>query len=433
MINFEKYTLDNGLKLIFHKDETTPMVAVNVLYDVGARDEDPNKTGFAHLFEHLMFSGSVNIPQFDLPLQMAGGENNAYTTNDITNYYIQLPKENIETALWLESDRMLSLSFNQQALDVQRKVVCEEFKEHYINKPYGDVWKELRAMAYEHHPYMWMTIGKELSHIEQATLDDVKAFFAKHYNPMNAILCIAGNLEFEEVITLVEKWFGSIPAGNKYHRNLVQEPKQTKKKTKTIYAPVPVDAFYKVWHIAPRLQEGYYITDIITEVLGSGNSAVLHQKLVKEQQLFSDITCYHTGSLDAGLMVVSGRLAKGVSMEAVEAGVDAIIADLRLNGITQDELEKAINKVESMVVFEDLNLLSRANNLAFYELLGDAGLMNNEMDNYTNITLSDIQTYAANTFVDDNSSVLYYFSEPNKVSLEQNEESEYDDGEYDDE
>lgn len=430
MVTYEKYTLANGLRVLVHKDESTPMVAVNVLYDVGARDEQPHKTGFAHLFEHLMFSGSVNIPQYDLPLQMAGGENNAYTTNDITNYYIQLPKENIETALWLESDRMLSLAFNEQGFEVQRKVVCEEFKEHYINKPYGDVWKIIREMAYTQHPYKWMTIGKELAHIENATLDDVKAFFKKHYNPSNAILCIAGDVDGQEILQLVEKWFGNIPAGEKYVRNLPTEPKQTEKRTETVYANVPVDAFYKVWHIAPRLQDGYYITDVITEILGSGSSATLYQKLVKEQELFSDITCYHTGSLDAGLMVVSGRLAKGVSMEAAEAGVDAIIKDIIDKGITQEEFQKAINKVESVIVFEDLNLLSRANNLAFYELLGDAALMNKEMDNYHTLTLEAIQQYAAEVLVDSNSCVLYYHAQPGAASAFDEDE---DGDEYEDE
>lgn len=431
MIMFEKAALSNGLRVIVHQDESTPMVAVNVLYDVGARDENPSKTGFAHLFEHLMFSGSCNIPNYDSPLQMAGGENNAYTTNDITNYYLQLPKENLETALWLESDRMLSLAFDENGFDVQRKVVCEEFKEHYINKPYGDVWQHIREMAYTTHPYRWMTIGKELAHIENATLQDVKDFFKKHYNPQNAILCLAGNITMQEMLPLVEKWFGAIPPGEPYVRNLPAEPKQTEKRTKTVHAPVPVDAFYKVWHIPARLQKGYYITDIITEVLGSGASSVLYIELVKELQLFSDISCYHTGSLDPGLMVISGRLAKNVSMEAAEAAVDAIISRICLEGITAEQLEKAINKVESMIAFEDLNLLSRANNLAFYELLGDASLMNKEMDNYHDIRLEDIMTFAADTFVDSNSSVLYYKAALNAsgevmVALDENEDDSDD-------
>lgn len=424
MIHFHKFVLDNGLRVIVHEDNSSPMVAVNVLYDVGARDEQEDKTGFAHLFEHLMFSGSMHIPNYDMPLQMAGGENNAYTTNDITNYYLQLPKENLETALWLESDRMLSLAFNEQGLEVQRKVVMEEFKEHYINKPYGDVWQHIREMAYTTHPYKWMTIGRKLEHIEQATLEDVKAFFKKHYNPLNAVLCVAGNVTPEEARAAVEKWFGSIPPGEKYERNLPQEPLQTEKRTKTVYAPVPVDAFYKVWHIAPRLQSGYYIADILSEVLGGGNSSRLYEILIKEQQLFSDISCYHTGSLDAGLLVIAGRLSKGVSIEAAEAAVDTIINDIIVQGITPDELEKAINKVEAMIVFEDVNLLSRANNLAFYELLGDAAMMNTEMENYDGISLEDVKAYAARTLVDTNSSVLYYYADGKTAISEEDEEDD---------
>ncbi len=426
MIHFHKFVLDNGLRVIVHEDNSSPMVAVNVLYDVGARDEQEDKTGFAHLFEHLMFSGSMHIPNYDMPLQMAGGENNAYTTNDITNYYLQLPKENLETALWLESDRMLSLAFNEQGLEVQRKVVMEEFKEHYINKPYGDVWQHIREMAYTTHPYKWMTIGRKLEHIEQATLEDVKAFFKKHYNPLNAVLCVAGNVTAEEARAAVEKWFGNIPPGEKYERNLPQEPSQTEKRTKTVYAPVPVDAFYKVWHIAPRLQSGYYIADILSEVLGGGNSSRLYEILIKEQQLFSDISCYHTGSLDAGLLVIAGRLSKGVSMEAAEAAVDTIINDIIVQGITPDELEKAINKVEAMIVFEDVNLLSRANNLAFYELLGDAAMMNTEMENYDGISLEDVKAYAARTLVDTNSSVLYYYADGKTAIAEEDEEEDDD-------
>ncbi|HQU56920.1 MAG TPA: pitrilysin family protein, partial [Chitinophagaceae bacterium] len=248
MIEFEKFTLDNGLRVIVHRDDSTPMAAVNILYDVGARDEDPEKTGFAHLFEHLMYGGSINIPNYDEPLQRAGGENNAYTTNDITDYHIQLPAENLETAFWLESDRMLSLAFGEKSLATQRKVVCEEFKESYLNKPYGDVWFKMRELAYKKHPYRWMTIGKNLSHIESATLDDVKNFFFKFYRPVNAILCVAGNVTVENVKALAQKWFGDIPAGEKYMRNLPQEPDQNEERKLEVKAKVPIDALYKTWH-----------------------------------------------------------------------------------------------------------------------------------------------------------------------------------------
>lgn len=408
MIQFDKFTLANGLRVIVHKDETTPMVAVNVLYDVGARDEEEHRTGFAHLFEHLMFGGSVNIPDYDEPLQMAGGENNAYTTNDFTNYYIQLPKENIETALWLESDRMLSLAFSEKSLEVQRKVVCEEFKEHYINKPYGDAWKYVRELTYSTHPYRWMTIGKELSHIEEAQLEDVKAFFKKHYNPLNAILCVAGDVETETVKALVDKWFGDIPSGGQYTRQLPAEPVQQEDRRKTVMADVPLNALYKTWHIGNRMDDQYHAADIITEVMGSGQSSRLYQSLVKEQRLFSNISCYHTGSLDPGIIVVEGKLVEGVAIEAAEAAVEAALQTLQDRGITEEELHKSINRLESMVAFEDMNLLARANNLAFYELLGDADMMNTEMSKYALVTAEEVKLAARHIFRKGNCNTLYY-------------------------
>ncbi len=376
MIQFEKFVLANGLRVIVHQDMSTPMAVVNIMYDVGARDEDPGKTGFAHLFEHLMFGGSVNIPTYDSPLQMAGGENNAYTSNDVTNYYIQLPAENIETAFWLESDRMLSLAFGEKSLDVQRKVVSEEFKEHYLNKPYGDVWHKMRELAYKVHPYRWMTIGKELSHIENAKLDDVKNFFFKHYRPTNAILVVAGNVTVEKVTALAEKWFGDIPAGEKYIRNLPQEPAQTEARKLEVKADVPLDAFYKCWHIYPRTDKRYYIADLITEILSGGGSSRLFQALVKEKKLFSAVECYHTGSLDAGTLVIEGKLVKGIKMEDAENAVEAELEKMKTEKVTTTELQKVKNKVESLIAFEDMSLTNRANSLAFYELLGDAGQMN---------------------------------------------------------
>lgn len=408
MLQFERFTLQNGLRVIVHHDRTSPMVAVNVLYDVGARDEEPLRTGFAHLFEHLMFGGSENIPVYDEPLQMAGGENNAYTTNDITNYYIQLPKQNIETAFWLESDRMKALAFSDKSLDVQRKVVCEEFKEHYINKPYGDSWQHLRELAYTVHPYQWMTIGKELKHIEEAQLDDVRAFFYKHYRPVNAILCVAGNVTTEEVSTLAEKWFGDIPAGDKYHRNLPAEPRQTAARTKTIIADVPLDALYKAWHMGGRLSAPYYAADLITEIMGNGFASRLYQRLVKEKQLFSNISCYHTGSLDPGLLTVEGKIVEGKTVEEADAAVEAEFQKLVDEGVTEEELAKAKNKIEAMITFEDMALLSRANNLAFYELLGDAQLINEEWNRYQAVTAAFLQETARDIFRPDNSNTLYY-------------------------
>ena len=405
---FDRFTLENGLRVLVHQDKTTPMVAVNVLYDVGARDEDPNRTGFAHLFEHLMFGGSENIPVYDEPLQMAGGENNAYTTNDITNYYIQLPLQNIETALWLESDRMKSLAFSQNSLDVQRKVVSEEFKEHYLNKPYGDAWQHLRQLAYKQHPYQWMTIGKELKHIEEASLEDVQAFFFKHYRPLNAVLCVAGNVTVDQVKALAAKWFGDIPSGEPYIRNVAQEPDQIDERIQTVYADVPLDAIYKAWHIPGRMAPGYYAADLITEIMGNGYASRLYQRLVKEEQLFSNISCYHTGSLDPGLLVVEGKIVEGRSIDEANEAIEKEMLKLTEEGITTEELEKAKNKIEAMIEFEDMNILSRANNLAFYELLGDANLINTELSKYNAVTSSYLQETAKSILRPNNSSTLLY-------------------------
>ncbi len=412
MIAFEKFTLANGLRVIVHPDHTTPMAALNLLYDVGARDEEPQRTGFAHLFEHLMFGGSVNIPDYDEPLQRAGGENNAYTTNDLTNYYIQLPAKNLETAFWLESDRMLSLAFSEKSLDVQRKVVCEEFKEHYINKPYGDVWQHLRELVYTKHPYRWMTIGQSLSHIEEARLDDVKAFFFKHYRPVNAILCVAGPVTVEEVKALAEKWFGPIESGVPYQRNITPEPEQTAPRRLVLEKDVPVSLLMKAFPIANRVSKHYYEADLITEVLSGGQSARLHQRLVKENPLFSSIDCYHTGSVDAGLLVVDGKILPGISPETAEKAVDAELKLLCDPLVDEIELEKAKNKVESSMMFEDLNLLNRANNLAFYELLGDAAMMNTEFERYRQVDAENLREYARRIFNENRSSTLWYLAAP---------------------
>lgn len=410
MIEYKRFSLDNGLKVLVHEDNSTPMAVVNVLYDVGARDENPAQTGFAHLFEHLMFGGSIHIPDYDEPLQRAGGENNAYTTNDLTNYYCQLPAENLETAFWLESDRMLSLAFSKKSLDVQRKVVCEEFKEHYLNKPYGDIWHKMRELAYTTHPYRWMTIGKELSHIEQAHIDDVKGFFFKHYRPINAILVVAGNVKSDEVMRLAEKWFGDIPMGEKYVRNLPAEPPQTQARRLEVQAQVPLDAFVRTWHMDARNHKGYYVADMITEILGGGGSSRLYQSLVKEKRLFSNIDCYHFGSLDAGLLTIEGKLVKGVQMDDAMLAIDEEVDRLMSTSIQEEELQKVKNKTESVIAFEDMSVMSRASSLALYELMGDASLMNTELDKYRAITVDDIGEYARNILKASNSNTLLYYA-----------------------
>ena len=411
MIQFEKFELSNGLRVIVHEDASTPMAVVNVLYDVGAKDENPEKTGFAHLFEHLMFGGSVNIPVYDEPLQLAGGENNAYTTTDFTNYYCQLPAENLETAFWLESDRMLSLAFSEKSLDVQRKVVCEEFKEHYINKPYGDVWFKMRELAYKVHPYRWQTIGKELSHIENAEIDDVKNFFYKHYRPVNAILAVGGNVKTEDVRKLTEKWFGDIPRGEKYVRNLAVEPPQSEARKLEVTAKVPLHALYKCWHISSRLEDGYYSADLITEILSGGGSSRLYQSLVKEKQLFNNIECSHFGSNDAGLLTIEGKVAKGKTVEEADKAVEAELEKMKSELVDEKELQKVKNKTESMIAFEDMSILNRTNSLALYELLGDANLMNTELKKYHAVSVEEIRAQSQVIFDQKNSNTIYYYSE----------------------
>jgi len=410
MIKFDKFQLENGLRVIVHQDNSTPMAVTNVMYDVGARDEDPARTGFAHLFEHLMFGGSLHVENYDEPLQMAGGENNAYTTNDLTNYHLQLPAENLETAFWLESDRMLSLAFSEKSLDVQRKVVCEEFKEHYINQPYGDAWHKMRALAYEVHPYRWMTIGMELAHVEKAQLEDVKKFFFKFYRPVNAILVVAGNVTTDKVKELSQKWFGDIPGGEKYRRNLPHEPAQAKPRRLEVKADVPLDAFYKTWHVAARMDRKYYVMDLITDILSGGGSSRLYHSLVKEKKLFSNIECYHFGSIDEGLLAIEGKLVKGVPMGQAEKAVAEELEKIKNEPVAEAELQKVKNKTESTISFEDMAVLNRANSLAFYELLGDAELMNQELDKYNAVTTDEILNESRNIFREENSNTLFYYS-----------------------
>ena len=410
MIQFEKFILANGLRVIVHQDLSTPMAVMNIMYDVGARDEDPEKTGFAHLFEHLMFGGSVNVPNYDEPLQMAGGENNAYTTNDLTNYYIQLPAENLETAFWLESDRMLSLAFGEKSLETQRKVVIEEFKEHYLTKPYGDVWHKMRELAYKKHPYRWMTIGKELSHIENAKLEDVKNFFFKYYRPVNAVLVVAGNVTVEKVKALAEKWFGDIPSGEPYKRSLPQEPEQTEERRQEIKANVPLDALYKCWHMPGRLDRRYYIIDLLTDILSGGGSSRLYQSLVKEKQLFSNIECHHFGSTENGLVIIEGKLVKGVNMEDAEKAVEEELNKMKNELVSETELQKVKNKTESMIAFEDMSVMSRAQSLAYYEILGDASWMNFELEKYGTVTTEDILQESRTIFHPANCNTIHYLS-----------------------
>ncbi|MDO8998750.1 MAG: pitrilysin family protein [Bacteroidota bacterium] len=413
MIEFTKFTLENNLRVIVHVDKSTPLACLNILYDVGARDEDENKTGFAHLFEHLMFGGSVNIPSFDEPLQMVGGENNAFTTNDITNYYSTVPAENIETMFWLESDRLLSLAFTDKSLDVQRSVVIEEFKQRYLNQPYGDVWLILRPLVYEIHPYKWATIGKEISHIENANMEDVKAFFKKHYNPSNAIMVIAGDVDVDQVKLLAKKWFEPIPIAEKHHRNLPIEPKQTKPKRLTVERDVPASAIYKVYHMCARGDEEYHTVDIISDILSRGNSSRLYKNLIKDKQLFSDLNAYVMGDLDKGIFVISGKIPDNVIMEDAEKAIIEEVEKLRTELVGEIELQKCKNKIESSLTFSETDVLTKATNLAISELLGSADLINEEITRYNKVTAEQIKEQA-NLIIDENNCTTLYYLAKNK-------------------
>lgn len=413
MIGYNKFTLKNGLRVIHHHDESTPIVAFNILYDVGARDEDPNKTGFAHLFEHLMFGGSVNIENFDTPLQLAGGTSNAFTSNDITNYYSTLPKQNLETAFWLDSDRLHQLAFTPKSLEVQRSVVIEEFKQRYLNQPYGDVWLLLRPLAYKTHPYQWATIGKEIKHIEDATMEDVKAFFYKHYGPQNAILCVAGDIELEEVKSLSEKWFGNIEARTKYDRNLPREPKQNEFRELTVERDVPNDAIYMAFHMPARNHKDYYTADLISDILSRGQSSRLFKEYVMENPKFSDVHAYVSGSMEEGLFVFSGNPSDGVTLEEAQEIFWDVIERIQTELVSERELEKVKNKVESSMVFGEMSVLNKAMSLSFYELMGDADLINQEANKYLSVTREDLLRVAKVMFTKENCSVLNYKSKRN--------------------
>jgi len=410
MISYKRKILSNGLELIVHEDRSTPLVTVNILYKVGARDEQPDKTGFAHLFEHLMFGGSVNIPDYDEPLQMAGGDNNAFTNNDITNYYLTLPAQNLETAFWLESDRMLGLEFSSKSLEVQRSVVIEEFKQRYFNQPYGDVWLLLRPLAYKVHPYSWPTIGKEISHIEQAKLDDVKTFFYRYYTPDNAIMVVAGNVEFDSVVELAEEWFGPVQRKIGERIPYPAEPEQTERRELTVHRDIPYDSIYKAYHTCSRLDPQFYALDLITDLLSRGKSSRLYNSLVKEKKLFSEVNAYPTADFDKGLIVIEGKLVKGVSIHVAEAAIDAELAMLAENPVDETELEKVKNKVESTMEFSEVDLPSRALNLAIAAYMGNPELVNAEIELYRKTSAQDIQQTAKQVFRDSNCSVLYYLS-----------------------
>ncbi len=411
MINFTAFTLDNGLRVLVHEDATTPLAAFNVLYDVGSRDEEPEKTGFAHLFEHLMFGGSRHIPSYDEPLQRVGGENNAFTSPDITNYYITLPSANLETAFWLESDRMLSLSFDPEVLRVQRSVVIEEYKQNYLNQPYGDAMIKLKELAYRVHPYQWPTIGRHIAHIEEATLDDVRAFFYRHYVPSNAVLVVAGSVTVDEVKRLAEQWFGNIPAGNRPPRQLPTEPPQADRREQHVTGSVPADALYKAFHMPARLDGRYHTVDLLSDVLERGKSSRLYSEVVKTNPLFSSINAYISGSADPGLLIIQGKVQRGITLQEANQAVEAVVEGLRSEMVSDEELEKVKNQAESSLVFAEMELLNRAMNLAYATVLGDSDMVNRESEEIQSVTAEGVQQMAQEVLTPNNCSTVFYHAE----------------------
>ncbi len=411
MVKFERFQLSNGLTVLVNEDRTTPLVAINILYPVGSRDEQPDKTGFAHLFEHLMFGGSVNIPSYDDPVQMVGGENNAGTSNDTTNYYLILPSDNIETGFWLESDRMLKLNFSEESLRVQQNVVIEEYNQRYLNQPYGDTWLLLRPLAYKVHPYRWPTIGERIEHIRDATLNDVESFFYSHYAPNNAIVALSGNINTDKAFSMVQKWFGDIEQRNIKPGNIPQEPVQNEARKLTVTRKVSYDALYKVWHMPGRHEKGYYVCDLITDLLSSGKSARLYQALVKEKKLFSEINAYITGDIDPGLLVVGGKVMAGISIDEANKAVEDMLHNLIDKPITNRELKKVQNKYEAHLLMGQISALNKAMDLSYFEMLGDANLLNQEIEKYCSITPADITNTAHDIFLETNCSSLFYMAE----------------------
>lgn len=410
MVDAYRYTLDNGLRIVVHTDTSTPMAAVNLLYDVGAKDEHPERTGFAHLFEHLMFGGSDNIPSFDEPLQHAGGENNAFTNNDFTNYYITLPAQNIETAFWLESDRMLRLAFSERSLEVQRSVVIEEFNQNYLNRPYGDMWMLLRQLAYRQHPYRWCTIGISPEHIRRATLADVQDFFYSHYAPNNAILSVAGLLQPDRVLELAQRWFGPIARRNVPVRKLPAEPQQTAPRELEVQRDVPFNALMLAFHMPHRTHPDFYTADLITDALSGGKSGRLYHRLVKEQQLFSGINSFVTGDIDNGLLVVQGQLYPTTSFDQAERAIAHELQLLAQCPLPHHELQKLHNRYEANSKFEEISVLNKAMNLAFHELIGSASDINLEVARYRAVDSQRVQKLASTMLHPNNRSTLRYIA-----------------------
>ncbi len=414
MLKFERSTLGNGLRILVNEDRSTPLAGMAIVYNVGSKNEDPQQTGLAHLFEHLMFGGSVNIPEYDRPLQVAGGENNAFTNNDITCYYLSMPSENIETGFWLESDRMLGLDFNQGSLDIQKRVVAEEFKQRYLNQPYGDIMLLLRPLAYLEHPYLWPTIGKDISHIDNVTIETVKEFYYSFYAPDNAVVCIAGNIDATDALMLSEKWFGQIEKRNVAKKILPAETEQKEERRLTVKRNVPSDMLYKAWHICERLGNDFNTLDLLTDILSGGESGRLYTSLVRDRQIFTEVNAYLTGDADPGLLIIYGKPSDDVDLAKADEAILSVIDDIKNNSADEAELEKVRNKFESSFVLANTNVLSKAMNLAFYETLGDADIVNREVEQYSRVTQQDLVDSVNSYLRPENCCTLFYKSERRK-------------------
>ena len=407
-LQFQRHILSNGLHLIVHEDPSTPLASCNVVYRVGSRDENPDMTGMAHLFEHFMFTGSKNIADFDAQLQSVGAINNAYTTQDITHYYITLPAVNIEHALWLESDRMMELAFQQEKLDIQKHVVIEEFKENFLNRPYGDMWLLYNQFYFQKHPYQWLPIGKEISHIEKVSMEDMKNFFYRFYRPNNAVLTISGNVHFEEIVPLVEKWFGPIPAGPALERHFPQENLPTEHRMYEVKRNVPADMLFKGWPTCGRLDADFYAYDMLSDLFGSGQSSYLYKKFVMEDAVFTDISAYITGTLDPGVFIIGGRPAEGVSIEEADQKLNDFIYQLPENSISSHDLQKVKNRVESIILQNDIKIEDRSSSLAVAECFSCAEDFNDETQRYFAVTEEQINTLCHKMFRQEQEATMYY-------------------------
>ncbi|MBO7313397.1 MAG: insulinase family protein [Alistipes sp.] len=408
MIKYKEAHLKNGLTILVNRDRASKLAAINILYKVGARNEASDKTGFAHLFEHLMFRGTHNVPDFDMPVQMACGENNAFTNNDYTNFYITLPKENLSTALWLESDRMRNLNLSYEACETEKMVVIDEFKQRYLNQPYGDESMLLRDLCYKVHPYRWSTIGISPEHIERATLEDVHSFYNLHYRPSRAILSISADMDEDEMIRLATEYFGEIEDIGGDIAPVPAEPEQLEPRRLEVEREVPATDITIAFHMGDRLSREFFLGDLCSDLLAGGESSRLVNHLVKERGLFSAVNAYITGSLDAGLFIVKGRLLPDTTEQEAEEALWGELDKMKHGYISDYELEKVKNKFEANMLMGEINVMNKAMNLGFYAMTGRLELINEEADIYRSLTREEVAEFAHKIFTKNNSSTLIY-------------------------